>query len=82
MIVFVGDKQLWTLKVSRRHSHIVVFFWQVELPKSPIDNSQFSVFMVDNNILRLDVSVHDAFGVAIMKPFQYFIDVELAIKGS
>jgi hypothetical protein len=37
--------------------------------------------MVDDNILRLDVSMHDSDRVSIMQAFEDLIDVILAVSG-
>ena len=37
--------------------------------------------MVDDNILRLNVTMHDAYGVSVMESFEDLIDVILAVHG-
>ena len=36
----------------------------------------FSVLMIDHNVMRLDVSVHDAFAVAEVQRLEQLVDVE------
>ncbi len=35
--------------------------------------------MVDHDILRLDIAMHDTDGVAVMQAFQYLVEVKLAL---
>jgi hypothetical protein len=37
--------------------------------------------MIDDNILRFNVSMHDAYGVSVMESFENLIDVVLAVRG-
>ena len=46
------------------HSHVVLLFWVVELCQAPINESQLPLLVVDHDVVRLDVAVHDALGVA------------------
>ena len=78
-VVVIGlqvDEKLRPLEVPTCHSDIVLLVWMVELRQTPIDQSQFFVVVVDHDIVWLDISVHDTFGVAIVESFQYFINVE------
>ena len=36
----------------------------VELSETPIDQAQLSLFVINHNVVRLDVAVHDALAVA------------------
>jgi len=53
------------LEVSRCHAHVVFTSWEVELGKAPVDEPQLPLLVVDHDVVRLDVTVHDALGVAV-----------------
>ena len=38
--------------------------------------------MIDNDVLRLDISMHDSLAMCIVETFQYLIDVVLAVARS
>jgi len=40
MVVFIIDQQLWSFEVSAANSNVVIFFREVELAQSPVDNTQ------------------------------------------
>lgn len=48
----------------------------VKLSKSPIDESQTLVGVVDHDVVGLHISVHDALAVAEVKRFQNFVNVK------
>ena len=70
------NKQLWTFEVSASYSNIVLLVWMIELSKTPVDQSQLLVVVVDHDVVGLYISVHDAFGVAEVKGLQHFVNVE------
>jgi hypothetical protein len=47
----------------------------IELRQAPIDEPQFSLLVIDHNVMRLDIAVHDAFGMAEVEGFEEFEDV-------
>ena len=70
------DKQLGTLEVARSDTDIVVMLRVVELGETPIDEAQSLVVVVDHNVVRLDVTVHDTLGVAVVESLEHFINIE------
>ena len=61
MIILIRNEQLWAFKISGTHPNIVVFFWQIELSQAPVDYAQFFCLVVYDNILGLDIPVHDSY---------------------
>ena len=47
----------------------------VEFCQTPIDESEFAIFVVDHDIVRLNVSVHDSHAMAIIQCFKEFVEV-------
>ena len=48
--------KLTTLKPPLRYK----CFWQIKLSKSPVNQSKFAPWMIDHNIPRLNVPVHNS----------------------
>lgn len=48
----------------------------VELCQTPVNETQFPVLMIDHNVMRLHISVHDALAVTEVERFEEFVDVE------
>jgi len=76
------DKKFWSFEVSGSNSHIVLLARVVILRESPVDKSQLSVLMINHDIMRLNVSVHDSLGVRIVESSQNFEDVEPDVEVS
>ena len=49
--------------------------WMVEFCQTPIDESEFAIFVIDHDIVRLHVSVHDSHAMAIIQCFEEFVEV-------
>ena len=54
------DQKLWALKVATGHPDIVLGSGVIKFSQTPVNQSQFLAFMVDHDIVRLDVPVHDS----------------------
>ncbi len=48
----------------------------VELGETPVDNTEFLGDVVNDNVVRLDVTVHDTHAVGIVQPAQQLVHVE------
>lgn len=81
MVKFVFNKELGSFVVARSHAHIVLLVGQVVVGKTPVDETEVPLGMVDHNIERLHVSVHDAVGVRVLERLQDFKSVEPDIHG-
>lgn len=75
IVMEVINKELWTLVVSTSHSHVVRLLGNVILGETPIDDPNVSLLVVDHDIMRLDVSMHDTHGVTEVKSLQNLVHV-------
>lgn len=75
MVVLVPNQQLRTLVVAGADPDVVVLFRQIKLPKSPIDDAQLPLGVVDHDILRFDVTMHDTQRVTVVQPLENLIKV-------
>mmetsp|Transcript_14484 Transcript_14484/g.54680 ORF Transcript_14484/g.54680 Transcript_14484/m.54680 type:complete len:214 (+) Transcript_14484:214-855(+) len=57
-------EQLGSLEVPARDSDVVLSPWVIELREAPVDQPKLPLAMVDHDVVRLDVAMHDAVGVA------------------
>ena len=80
VVQFVVGQQLGRLVVSRCHSHVVLLLRMVELGKTPIDEPQFFLDIVDDDIKRLDVSMHDSVGVRELEGLEHLKDVKSSLE--
>ena len=48
----------------------------VEFGQTPINESKFTIFVIDHNIVGLHVSMHNAHTVTIVEGFQQLVKVE------
>lgn len=69
MVIFIRNEQLRSFEVPGTDSDVVVFFREVELSETPVDDSHFFILVVDHDILRLNVSMHDSNRVTVMETF-------------
>ena len=47
----------------------------VELSKTPINETQFTLLVINHHIVRLHIAVHDAHGVTILESLQQLVNV-------
>ena len=52
----------------------------IKFSKTPINESEFLISVVNHNIVRLYISVHDSFAVTEIKSLENLIDVESDVK--
>ena len=55
------NEKLGSFEVTRGHADIVLLPWVVKFGQTPIDQTQLAVLVIDHNVVRLHISVHDAF---------------------
>lgn len=48
----------------------------VEFSETPIDKSKPLIAMINHDVMRLDISVHNTLRMAVVKSFQNFVNVE------
>mmetsp|Transcript_2371 Transcript_2371/g.6553 ORF Transcript_2371/g.6553 Transcript_2371/m.6553 type:complete len:237 (+) Transcript_2371:263-973(+) len=69
------DKEFRSLEVAGGDAHVVLASWVVEFGKSPVDQPQLTLLVVNHDVVRLDVSVHDTVRMAIIERLEEFEDV-------
>jgi hypothetical protein len=60
VVVLHVNQQLRTFEIARSDANIVVLVGVIEFGETPINQAQLSSFVVNHDIVRLDISVHDA----------------------
>jgi hypothetical protein len=63
-----------------RYPNVVFRARMVELSQTPVDEAQFPVLMIDHNVMRLHISVHDALAVTEVERLEEFVDVESDVQ--
>ena len=74
------NKKLGTLEVAGSYAHVVLLTWVVELSKTPINEAELAVSVVNHDVMRLDIAVHDSLRMAVIKGLQDFEHVITNIK--
>mmetsp|Transcript_25018 Transcript_25018/g.57619 ORF Transcript_25018/g.57619 Transcript_25018/m.57619 type:complete len:295 (-) Transcript_25018:70-954(-) len=68
-------QQFRSFEITRSDTNVVLPPGMVELCQTPVDKPQFSLLVVDHDVVRLHISVHDAVRVAEVQGHQHFINV-------
>ena len=76
VVLLVLDEQLGAFVVAGGHTHVVVILGLVKVGQPPIDQSQVSVIVVDYDVERLHVAVHDAMHVRVLKSLEDHVGVQ------
>lgn len=66
------DQKLGSLEVPGGDAHIVLLAWMVEFRETPVDESQLAVRVVNHDVVRLHIAVHDALAVAEVEGLEDF----------
>jgi len=74
------DKKFRSFEVSGSYSNIVLLTRVIILCKTPINESQLPVLMINHDIVRFNISVNDSLGMAVVQGSQDFENVESNIK--
>ena len=69
------DEELRPLKVTRGNADVVLPSGVVELRQTPVDEAELPLLVVDHHVVRLDVAVHHAVGVAVVQRLEQLEDV-------
>ena len=67
MVKLIRHQKLRTLKIPRTHPHVIILLRQIKLPESPVDNSEFPIVMVDDDVAWFDIPVHYPLGMAVVQ---------------
>lgn len=71
VVVLVVNQQLRPLEIATGHPHVVFLAWKVEFSQPPVDNPELLALVVDHDVLRFDVPMHDSVGVAVVQALSY-----------
>jgi len=74
------NEKLGSFEVTRGHANIVLLPWVVKFGQTPINETQLAVLVINHNVVRLHISVHDAFRVAVVESLQDFKHVVANVK--
>ena len=74
------NKELGSLEVSGSDAHVVLLVRVVELGQTPINEAQLAVRVVNHDVVRLHVTVHNALRVAIVESFEDLKHVEANVE--
>ena len=74
------NKQLGSLEVARSNAHVILLTWVVELGQAPINKAKLAVGVVNHDVMRLHITVHDALGVAVVERLQDLEHVKADVK--
>lgn len=80
VIVLQVHQQLRALEVPRRDADVVLPAGVVELGEPPVDQPQLAAGVVDHDVVRLDVPVHDALRVAVVQRHADLVHVVAHVK--
>lgn len=68
-------EQLGSLEISARDAHIVLRPRMIELRQTPINQPQFPALVINHNIMRLDIPMHDPLAMTKVQCLEQLIDV-------
>ena len=74
------DEEFGSFEISGSDTDIVLLTWMVELGETPVDESQLAVGVVNHDVVRLDISVHDALAVAEIEGLEDLIHIEANVE--
>ena len=74
------NEELGSLEVAGGDANIVLLSGVVELSKTPIDETELAVGVIDHDVVGLHITVHDAFGVAVVESLQDLVHVKANVE--
>lgn len=66
IVLFVLDEELGALVIARCDTHIIFLLRLVEICEAPVDQAQVAIIVVNHNVERLHVTMHDAVKVRVL----------------
>jgi len=75
VVVLEVDEQFWALEVAGCDTNVVEGSRDVEFGETPVDEAQRTALVIDHDVVRLDITVHDTAGVAVVKGTKKLVDV-------
>jgi len=76
MILSILDEELGTLVVSTSNAHIVLSIGLVVVCETPIDYAQVALFVVNNDVKGLDVTMHDTVRMSVIQSFKNLVGIQ------
>lgn len=67
VILLQIDEELGPLEVTRGNADVVLSAGVVELRQTPVDEAELPLLVVNHHVVRLDVAVHHAVGMAVVQ---------------
>lgn len=80
MVLAVFDEEFRALVIPTRNTDIVLSVGFVEVCEAPVNHSQIALFVINYDVERFNVTVHDAVRVRIVECLQYLVNIELDIQ--
>ena len=74
------NEELGALEVAASYAHIVLLARMVELSQAPVDKAELAVGVVNHDIVRFYIAVHDALAVAVVERFQDFKHIKADVE--
>jgi len=75
VIVLKINKKLWTFEVTRGNTDIVECAWEIKLCKSPVDKTQSTTLVIDHNVMRFNITMHNTTGMTVIQSTKKLEDV-------
>ena len=76
VVVLEVDEELGTFEVAAGNADIVLLLGMVELSKTPVNEAKRAARVVDHDVVRLDIAMHDALRVAVEKSLEELGNIE------
>jgi hypothetical protein len=80
VVLAVFHKEFRAFVISASDTYVILSVRLVKVSQSPVDNTEVSLLMVNNNIQGLDIAMHDPVAMSIVKGFQDFINIESDVQ--
>jgi hypothetical protein len=72
------------LEIARGDTRVVFALGKIELSKAPVDEAQLAIGVVNHDVVRFDVAMHDALGVRVIecaKQLEHVVPDVVVCKG-
>jgi len=80
VVLAVFHQELRAFVISASDTYVILSVRLVKVSQSPVDNTEVSLLMVNNNIQGLDIAMHDSVAMGVVEGFQDFINIESDVQ--
>lgn len=80
VVLAVFHQEFRAFVISASDTYVILSVRLVKIGQSPVDNTEVSLLMVNNNIQGLDIAMHDSVAMSVVEGFQDFINVESDVQ--